>query len=229
MHSILIWTPESDYDRDAIKKLSIKIKDFHNIQCKINTSTKIAYNQAVQRKNLKGAVDVYLKENDCVIFLIDSDGIDSQEKRKNEPNSYINQITKLVDDQKIFLVQIKQELESWLLVDCLGICGFYKNRNLRNDNDWIKFASKHQKGQTENIIEAESGGKGAKEHLEEFSDQINLKINPGLKNRLKNLKQKRYKERDSPKIAEYILIDSSTLKRNDSLNNFADYLKPIAP
>ncbi|MGL5034295.1 MAG: hypothetical protein ACRC6M_10910, partial [Microcystaceae cyanobacterium] len=107
------------------------------------------------------------------------------------------------------------------------ICGYYtKQDNTRDDTDWIKFSQKHQKGDTQSIMEAESGGKGAKEYLEKFSDEINLNINPNLAQKLKNLKEKRYQEKDSPKIASHILIDNQTLQRNQSLLDFSLHFKP---
>jgi hypothetical protein len=232
MPSILIWTPESDYDRDAVKEISMQIVRCYNIQCEIKTSTKEAYNRAVQKdpkEGLKDAVCTYLKEYDCVIFLIDSDGIQSKNCRRNEENSYLNQIKKVVNQKNIFLVEIMQGLEAWLLIDCLGICCFYNNNtNTRDKKEWKNLANKYQRGETERIIEAEAGGKGAKEYLEDFSDEINLKINPKLKDKLKNLKSKRYRERDSPQIVKHILINESTIKRNSSLQNFSSHLQSMA-
>ena len=69
-----------------------------------------------------------------------------------------------------------------------------------------------QKGDTEKIVEPESGGKGAKEYLEEFSEQILLKLNPNM--RRKNVENERYREAMSPKVAEHVVIDRETLKRN---------------
>jgi hypothetical protein len=108
------------------------------------------------------------------------------------------------------------------LIDCLGICCHYNPKpSLRQDKDWVKFAQKYQKGDTTLISEAESGGRGAKEYLEYFSDQINLQINPALEDKPKNLKSKRYQEKNAPEIAPHILINKGTLKRNSSLQEFA--------
>ncbi|MFM7580767.1 MAG: hypothetical protein ACKO5Q_28050, partial [Microcystaceae cyanobacterium] len=115
-------------------------------------------------------------------------------------------------------------LEAWLLVDCLGICCYYtKQATTRNNAEWQKFSQKYQKGDTQFIIEAELGGKGAKEYLEDFSDAINLKINPNLSQKLKNLKDKRYQEKDSPSVANHLLINDQTLSRNLSLHQFAQF------
>ena len=75
------------------------------------------------------------------------------------------------------------------------------------------------------IVESVPGGKGAKEYLVDFSDSINLKMNPNLAKKLDKLKQKRYSESDSPQVAKYIEINQQTLARNESLREFAKYLQ----
>jgi len=229
MPNILLWTPESDYDNQTIKILAQKIIEFYRSQShfQIFTTTKQAYIVAVQKdpqKGLQTAVNILLKQYDLVLFLIDTDSIQSQHQRLNQQNSYINQIRRVVNNKTVFLVEIKQELEAWLLVDCLGICCYYtKQATTRNNAEWQKFSQKYQKGDTQFIIEAELGGKGAKEYLEDFSDAINLKINPNLSQKLKNLKDKRYQEKDSPNVANHLLIKNQTLSRNLSLRQFAQF------
>lgn len=229
MPNILLWTPESDYDNQTIKILAQKIIEFYRSQShfQIFTMTKQAYIVAVQKdpqKGLQTAVNILLKQYDLVLFLIDTDSIQSQHQRLNQQNSYINQIRRVVNNKTVFLVEIKQELEAWLLVDCLGICCYYtKQATTRNNAEWQKFSQKYQKGDTQFIIEAELGGKGAKEYLEDFSDAINLKINPNLSQKLKNLKDKRYQEKDSPNVANHLLIKNQTLSRNLSLRQFAQF------
>jgi len=145
-----------------------------------------------------------------------------------QPNSFVNRITKVVNSiDRAVLIYIKQELESWLLVDCLGICCYFKkDENIRNKQDWIEFAKRNQRGNTDLIAEAIPGGKGAKEYLMKIlSDRINSNnsnINPILS---KKLKEKRYKESDSPQVAKYIEISKQTLVRNESLREFAKYLQ----
>ena len=227
MSSIRIWTPESDNDRDAVLCIAKKIVQFYKSDIKILHSTKDAYNQAVQKNWLDKAVKNYLKTSEYVIFLIDYDGIQSHAERLKQPNSLVNKITEVVNyiDNAI-LIYMRQELESWLLVDCLGICCYFtKDENTRIKKDWIEFSTKNQRGNTELIVESIRGGKGAKEYLVDFSDSINLKINPNLAKKLDNLKQKRYSESDSPQVAKYIEINQQTLARNKSLRDFAKYLQ----
>lgn len=227
MPNIRIWTPESDFDSKAIRCIAQKITRHYQSNIEVLEGSKAAFNQAIKKdKNgLKKAVNIYLKNSKLVIFLLDADGIQAQTQRKQEPNSLINRIKQVVEQSngKAILILIEQELESWLLVDCLGICCYYtKSSETKNKQDWIKFAQKHQKGDTGLIIEAESGGQGAKEHLEKFSKMILKKINKKLKE--KDLKNNQYEENKSPEVAEYIEINKTILDRNKSLGEFAKYL-----
>jgi hypothetical protein len=230
MPSIRIWTPESDFDSKAVRCIAEKIVQFYKSDITILDSTKEAYNQAVRKNLLDKAVKNYLKTSELVIFLIDADGIQSQAERLKQPNSLVNKITQVVNSiENAILIYIRQELESWLLVDCLGICCYFtKDENTRIKPDWIKFINKYQSGYTESIIEADNQGKGAKEYLEAFSDDINCKINPKLEQKRQNLKEKRYRERDSPQVAKYIEISKQTLTRNESLREFAKCLQDPA-
>jgi hypothetical protein len=224
MPSILIWTPESDNDREAVCCIAKKIVQFYKSDITISSSTKDAYNQAVQKNSLDKAVNIYLKTSELVIFLIDYDGIQSHAERLKQPNSLVNRITKVVNSiDNAILIYMKQELEAWLLVDCLGICCYFKkDENIRNKQDWIEFAKKNQCGSTDLIAEAISGGKGAKEYLMKIlSDRINSNKNSIPS---KKLKEKRYKESDSPQVAKYIEINQQTLASNESLKEFAKYL-----
>ncbi len=227
MPSLLLWTPESDYDSQTVKIFAQKLVKWYGSDWQIVTSTKQAYIQAVRQdpqNGLKMSVNIYLKKYDLVIFLIDSDGVQSQNQRRNEANSYLNQINSVINSTNVFLVEIKQELEAWLLVDCLGICCYYTRQDsTRQSAEWQKLAQNYQKGDTQSIMEAELGGKGAKEYLEKFSDAINLKMNPNLLQKPKNLKDKRYQENESPNIAPYLLINKQTLLRNLSLQQFAQF------
>ncbi|MEB3191997.1 MAG: hypothetical protein VKL42_16770 [Snowella sp.] len=228
MPSIRIWTPESDNDSKAVRCIAEKIVRFYKSDITILDSTKEAYNQAVRKNLLDKAVKNYLKTSALVIFLIDADGIQSQAERLKQPNSLVNKITEVVNSiDNAILIYIRQELEAWLLVDCLGICCYFnKDENTRYKQDWINFANKNQHGNTDLIVEAVSGGKGAKEYLINIlSDKINCKINPNLKQKRKNLKNERYDERNSPEVAKYIEINQQTLARNESLREFAKYLQ----
>ncbi len=155
MSSVRLWVPESDYDKDAVCCIARKIIEYYKYDLKIDSATKEGYNCAARQPNgLKKAVDIYLKNNDLVIFLIDSDGIQSQAQRLTQRNSLLNKIQEVVQasDDRVKLILMVQELEAWLLVDCLGICCYFtKNNDHRNENKWIKFAKRKQLGKTDTI------------------------------------------------------------------------------
>jgi len=232
MPSVRIWTPESDYDIDAVVCIAKKIVGYNKLDLKIEYAEKQGFNDVASKPNgLQKAVNTYLKRNDLVIFLIDADGNQALDKRKGEKNSLVNRIKEVVKASggKAKLILMLQELEAWLLVDCLGICCYFTgNANVINDKKWVQFASKKQKGKTNLIEEANVGGKGAKEYLVELSKEILIQKNPNLKKKPKNLKQSQYSEDKSPKLAECLEMNGKTLKRNDSLEEFAKCLKQIA-
>lgn len=228
MPSVRIWTPESDYDRDAVVCIAEKIVGYNELDLAIQSASKQGFNDVASKPNgLQKAVNTYLKRNDLVIFLIDADGNQALDKRKREKNSLVNRIEEVVKASggKAKLILMLQELEAWLLVDCLGICCYFTgNSQDRNQKKWEQFAKKKQKGKTNLIEEANVGGKGAKEYLVELSKEILIEKNPKLKNKPKNLKQSQYSEDKSPKVAECLEINSQTIKRNDSLEEFAKCL-----
>lgn len=232
MPSVLIWTPESDYDRDAVCCIVRKIAEFYKTDIEISCGDKQGFNKAAREPDgIKKAVDIYLKSNDLVIFLIDADGKISQAQRRRERNSLVNQIQAVVNvsQGKALLIPILQELEAWLLIDCLGICCYFtKNPEIRSSQEWIKFASRKQPGKTNLIEEPELGSKNAKEYLKEFSREILIKKNPNLKDKHRNLKELQYSEDESPKVAKSIEISDRTIKRNESLEEFAQCLKQLA-
>lgn len=229
MSNILIWAPESDFDSKTVCCIAKKIVKYYDSNITVANSSKEAFNQAIRKQGgdgLKNAVDIYLKSSELVIFLLDADGVQSEAKRLQEPNSLINRINRVVAQSqgKALLILIRQELEAWLLVDCIGICCYFtKNQQTRIDPQWVKLARKYQTGRTDLIIEAESGGENAKEYLVDFSKAILKKINPRLKP--KDLKKSQYEENYSDKIAEKLEINNQTIARNDSLTEFAQYFK----
>ncbi len=238
MSTIRIWTLESDNDAKAVKYLANKLVT--HLQLK-NLSIQVSGRQAVpKRKNsddmLKTAVQNYLNEDTCVIFVIDSDGPISSYLRQQEPNSLINQITRVIEDSsftgKVFLIKAVQELEAWLLVDCLGVFCYFASKasqyrtNCRDrvskNKPFARLINNYQKGDTENIVEAEIGGSGAKEYLIGFSEKILLALNPKIPR--KNISRGRYREHMSPEVAEHVLIDQNTLGRNNSLRELGNLL-----
>ena len=233
MPSIRLWVPESDHDSKAVACIANKIVSLYGSSITIQLADKQGFNRAIHSKNqdgLKKAVNIYLKNDDLVIFLLDSDGIESQNQRRKEKNSLVNRIEEVVklSEGRVKYFPMIQELEAWLLVDYLGICCFFtKNADHRNNRKWIDFANSKQRGGTDLIAEAESGGRGAKECLVKASREILIKHNPNLTDKHKNLKASQYEESQSSKIAEYIEIDYQTLRRNKSLLDFATCLHQL--
>jgi hypothetical protein len=233
MKNIRIWAPESDTDSKTILCIAEKILNYHKLnnpeceEARVWQGSKQAYNTVAKKpEGLKKAVEAYLKTDDLVIFLLDFDGVQSQAARKNQDNSLINKITEVVNqmEDKAVLVYMCQELEAWLLIDTLGICCYYtKSSEIRIKDEWIKFAKKYQVGRTNLITEAVAGGKNAKEHLVELSGKILKKANPKLTD--KDIKNNRYNETLSDRVAECIEINKDTIQRNDSLLEFVAYLK----
>ncbi|RKU19783.1 hypothetical protein C6501_01160 [Candidatus Poribacteria bacterium] len=232
MSSIRIWTLESDNDAKAAGCLANKLTKFMKLgQIPINTSGR--------RKpsiNLEKAVQNYLKRDDCLIIIIDRDGPRAHSQRLQDPDSLLNQIKRIEKDKryanKVFLVEAVQELEAWLLIDCLGIFCYYAAKraqfreNCRSkvsaNRPLKRLADRYQKGNTENIVEVEQGGRGAKEYLTEFSERVLRVLNPNLTQR--NIDREKYQETRSPEVAEHIEINKETLRRNNSLKKLGDVI-----
>jgi len=235
MPSVRLWVPESDHDSKAVGCIANKIVALYGGNITIQLATKQGFNTAIHPKiqdGLKKAVDTYLKNDDLVIFLLDSDGTQSQNQRRREKNSLVNRIEEVVKlfegEGRVKYFPMIQELEAWLLVDYLGICCFFtKNADHRNHPEWIKFANSKQRGQTDLIAEAESGGRGVKECLVKLSREILIKHNPNLQDKPKNLKEREYEESQSSNIAAYIEINNQTLRKNNSLVEFATCLQQL--
>ena len=241
MPTIRIWTLESENDAKAVECLANKLVTHLQLgNISIQKGPK-----AVPKRNRRGtsssdtlrmAVQNYLKQDACVIFVIDSDGPMSGHQRQQEPNSLINQITRVVRDRrftgKVFLAQAVQELEAWLLIDCLGIFCYFASKvsqyreNCRDrvsaNQSFMRLVSSYQKGDTKKIVEAEIGGRGAKEYLIEFSKKILPALNPNKTP--KNVTREQYRENLSPEVAEHVLIDRHTLGRNNSLRKLGTIL-----
>ena len=159
MPSIRIWTLESDNDAKAVGCLAKKLTTFMKLgQIPINTAGK--------RKptiKLEKAVQNYLKQDDCVIIILDRDGPRAHHQRLQDPNSLINQIKRIVSDRrfagKVFLVEAVQELEAWLLIDCIGIFCYYATKRAQfrddcrskvsTDPSFKRLVNRYQKGDTE--------------------------------------------------------------------------------
>ena len=72
------------------------------------------------------------------------------------------------------------------------------------------------------IVEAVTGGNGAKEYLRDFSEHILRALNPNMPQ--KNVQRNRYQEGMSPGIAEHVEINRETVRRNNSLGRLGKVL-----
>ena len=236
MPSVRIWTLESDNDDKVVKCLANKLAEHLHLK---NISVRTAGKKDVPKGKDKGlaiATQNYLKQEDYVIFVIDNDGPMSRHQRDQESNSLVNQIRRIVNNRnfagKVFFAPATQELEAWLLIDCLGIiCYFASQRaqyrnNCRNkvltNQSFVRLLGHHQKGNTELIVETVAGGDGPKEYLEDFSEKVLRALNPNIP--LKNINRERYDENMAPALAEHIVIDKQTLARNNSLRELGKVL-----
>lgn len=234
MNQITIVALESEYDRQTLEKITPKLLRFHN-----QTKTKFSVFGKPQPNRHSSPIDVlekairnYLKESDCVILVLDKDGRRADLDRRGEPNSLINTALKATTRfaNQVYVLQIINEMEAWLLVDCIGIWAYFTCRNkayspdcrarVEAHADWPKIIKKHQLGDTQMIEEPERGSKGAKEYLTHFSKQILDTLNP----RAKDTSSIEYAEKLAPIIAEYIEINKTTLGRNESLTQFGKHL-----
>ena len=253
MKTIRIWALESDGDAQAIECLANKLKShlrLGNLRIRLSGASTLSNIQSRLRKSipkrerteassgspLSQATHNYLKDEACVIFIIDRDSLASVNQRRRESNSRSNQIEAVMKDKnlegKVFLAEAVHEIEAWLLIDCLGIfCYFASQRAHYRENcrdrvsankAYARLIIQKQKGDTEKIVEPEIGGRGPKEYLEEFSAQILLRLNPRMPQ--KNVKKNRYDESLSPEVAKHVLIDGQTLRRNNSLRYLGELL-----
>ena len=244
MKRVRIWTLESDHDAETVKCLACKLVSFlkldgFSIQSSGRNSVPKPRRRGTSNSNLKGAVQNYLKEDACVIFVIDSDSPMSSYQRSLESNSLLNQVYSVLGDKslegRVFLSQAVQEIESWLLVDCLGVFCFFASRRkqfkddcrgkVSRNNSFMRIVKKNQKGDTQHIVEAEIGGKGPKEYLVKYSEDVLQGLNPNMPP--KNVRGNRYKESMAPAIAEYVVINNQTLKCNSSLQDLGKLLEKL--
>ena len=234
MPSIRIWTLESDNDAKAVKRLADELTKYLRLEgISIETTGKIKHPVRVRE-----AVRNFLKDEDCVIFVIDRDGPMALHERSRQTDSHLTEIRRIVNERslkgKVFLVEAVHELEAWLLIDCLGIFCFYATKraahlreNCRDkvlvNMNFKRLVDRYQKGNTESIVEAEQGGSGPKEYLTEFSAKVLKELNPNLTER--SIDREKYQGRISPEVAEYIEINRETLRRNNSLKKLGDVIE----
>ena len=242
MPTVRIWTLESDNDAKAVRCLASKLVphlQLGSISIQTVEGQRFLKNRRIRGTlgdKLRKAVQNFVDQDEYVIFVIDTDSPMSLHRRRQEPNSFINQIERIVGDHsfagKVFFAPAVQELEAWLLVDCLGIFCYFASKRLQyRDNcrgkvptnqSFVRLLNRYQKGNTEYIVETEIGGKGSKEYLREFSEQILRELNPNMPQ--KNIHDERYHEKMSPEMSEYVLINRKTLARNNSLRKLGNIL-----
>ena len=242
MPTVTIWTLESKNDAKAVGCLAnklvthLQLGDLSIRAIGGNSLPKRDRNGNPLRNALTRATQIYLKQDACVIFVIDRDGPIAAHNQQQQPNSLVNQIKRVVNnrhfDGKVFFAQAVQELEAWLLIDCLGIFCYFarqspQHRTIDRDRvsanqSFAQLVRNYQTGNTENIVEAEIGGKGAKEYLRAFSERILQELNPRM--RQKNVNENRYKESLAPKVAEHLEINQETLRRNNSFRYLGQVL-----
>ena len=226
MANIAIYT-ESSNDDKTIACLANKLAEFKQVRPIV--IHKIHKGSYLNRK-FHEVIRNWLKKVDCIIFLTDRDGPIANHQRRQNQNSLINRIESIVDNNKVFLVEVVHELEAWLLVDCIGIfCYYATTKNARNYKDNCRnkvsadralngWVNRYQKGDTEKIVEAVPGARNAKEHLANFSEDILRKLNPNIPE--KNVRREKYSPTISHKIAAFICINIETLDRNKSFKHF---------
>ena len=183
MPTIRIWALESDNDAKATRCLANKLVthlQLGGVSIQTVEGQRFLKNRRVRGNlgdRLRQAVQNFVNQDEYVIFIIDSDSPRSLHQRRQEPNSLINQVQRIIQDRrfsdKVFFAPAIQELEAWLLIDCLGIfCYFaslraqYRN-NCRDkvsaNRSFMRLLRQYQKGNTEYIVETEVGGNGPKE------------------------------------------------------------------
>ncbi len=245
MPTIRIWALESDNDAKAVRCLAHKLVE-HLQLGRVSIQT-VEDQRFLKNRRIPGSVDEKLKkavqnfvnQDEYIIFVIDTDSPMSLHQRRQEPNSYINQIERIVGDSsftgRVFFAPAVHELEAWLLVDCLGIACYFASKRSRykdncrdrilGDRSFAGLVNRYQKGNTEHIVEKEIGGNGPKEYLEQFSERILHAINPRMSRR--NVRDERYHEKMSPEMSEHVLINQETLRRNNSLRKLGSVLAQL--
>ena len=242
MPTIRIWALESDNDAKAVRCLANKLVTYLQLG---HVSIQTVEGHRFMRNGrtpgsvddtLKKAVQNFVSQGEYVIFVIDTDSPMSLHQRRQEPNSNINRIERIIRDSnfngRVFFTPAVHELEAWLLIDCLGVaCYFASKRSQYKDNcrskvlvnkSFAGLVKRYQKGNTEHIVETVTGGDGPKEYLEEFSERVLLELNPNMSQR--NIRDKRYHEKIALEVAEHIVIDGQILRRNNSLRELGNIL-----
>lgn len=230
MTTVRIWTLESENDSRAVRRLAEKLLSHLGLS---NISIRTAWKRTTNRDALMKRTQHYLMQDDCVIFVIDRDGLMSRNKQQQEPNSWINQIKWVRKEigvtDRVFFAPAVEELEAWLLIDCIGIFCYFASKhghhkencreNVKNNQSFQQLVKRYQKINTEKIVDTGTGNSGAKRLLTEFSEKILIRLNPNIK-----AEATRYHPAMSPKLAEHVVIDGQTIQRNNSLRYLGSVL-----
>jgi uncharacterized protein (DUF433 family) len=124
MSTVRIWSLESEYDVEKIKRVvNERVTDLQLGNLSIQASSK----NALRRYKIKGAslgdtlrraTQSYLEQDARVIFVTDQERPMSIYQRWQKPNSLINQIEQIVTDSrfagKVFLARAVHDLGAWL-------------------------------------------------------------------------------------------------------------------
>lgn len=131
MANVRIWTMESDYDAEAlkslVKRLATNLK-FNNLSVQTAGSKAFLMSKWNDKTSLNGklkkVVRDYLRQDDYVIFFLDSDSQMLTPQQPQELEALVNQIKQIVTDPgfagKVFFAPGVQELESRLWRAHLG-------------------------------------------------------------------------------------------------------------
>ena len=172
MPTIRIWALESDNDAKAARCLANKLVmhlQLSDISIQTVENRKFLNNRRIRgtlNDKLRKAVQNFLDQGEYVIFVIDSDSPISLHQRRQEPNSFINQIERIVRDRsfngRVFFAPAIHELEAWLLIDCLGIFCYFATRRAQYRNNcrdkvltnesFVRLLRRYQRGNTGNTL-----------------------------------------------------------------------------
>ena len=147
MPTVRIWSLEPDYDAEAIKRLADELLTHLRIG---NLSIKASDRNALPRRTrnreassntLRKALQHYLEQDDCVIFVTNQNGSILEYEPQEEANSRINQIEAIINDSsltgRVFFTRATQELEASLREVLSAIADV--NRAARTDFAEVQF------------------------------------------------------------------------------------------
>ena len=229
MINVLLWTVESDYDASAVKNFTDSMIGDLAPNLRITVQGKQAYQRvAGHDMGLERAVINELRIFNRVIFIYDRDSLTELQERKQQSRSFVSKIERLKENpefsDRVFIHMAIEELEAWLLTDCLGIAcyflrGTYKKdarKTITANRKLAKAVKKHQMANTELVHDP-------KEYLVSFSQDLLKIAKPDIQKR--DLSTRQYSERQSPRVAEYLILSNEALQRNRSLQKLGDRLR----